>query len=78
MVDKNYELPKGDTSREMKYRVLFQGNDVHTMRWETASFEDAGSSLCFMEAGRVVDCCSLLPGKEGEQADAEQAYIQSD
>jgi len=30
MVEKNYELPKGDSRRKYKYRVVFQGNNVHT------------------------------------------------
>ena len=30
MVEKNYELPKDDERRKMKYRVVFQGNNVHS------------------------------------------------
>ena len=55
-----------------------QGDNVHTANWETACFEDGGCSPLTMEAGKVVDCCSLFPGNTGEQADAEQAYIQSE
>ena len=29
---------------------------LHTATWETACFEDVGSRLCSMEAGKVVDC----------------------
>ena len=78
MVERNYELDVSDGRRKMKYGVVFQGNNVHTANWETACFEDAGSSPASMEAGKVVDCYSLYPGNEGEQADAEQAYIQSE
>ena len=56
MVEKNYELPEDDPRRKMKYRVVSQGNNVHTASWETACFEDAGSSPCSMEAGNVVEC----------------------
>ena len=78
MVEKNYPLPKGDGRRKMKYRAVFQGNSVHTANWETAYFEDARSSPCSMKPGKVVDCYSLFPGNDGEQADAEQAHIVAD
>ena len=37
MVEKNYELPENDERRKMKYRVVFQGNQVHTQNWEAGS-----------------------------------------
>lgn len=41
MVKKNYELRRGDIRRKMKYRVVFQGNNVHTANWQTACWGQA-------------------------------------
>ena len=78
MVEKGAELPKNDPRRKFKYRVVFQGNRVVTQNWETALFQDMGSSPASMEAGKYVDCHGCLPGHDIEQADAEQAYVQAD
>ena len=78
MVEKGAELPKNDPRRKFKYRVVFQGNRVVTQNWETALFQDMGSSPASMEAGKYVDCHGCLPGHDTEQADAEQAYVQAD
>ena len=51
MVEKGSELPKDDPRRKYKYRVVFQGNNVIDQNWETAIFQDLGSSPASMEAG---------------------------
>ena len=56
VVQKNYELPQDGERRKMKYRIVLQGNNVHTANWETACFEDAASSPYSMEVGKAVDC----------------------
>ena len=61
----------------MKYRVVFQGNNVVTQNWETALFQDLGSSPASMEAGKAVDAYGCMMGHDIEQADAEQAYVQA-
>ena len=75
-VEKNFELP--DSERKMKYRVVFQGNQVVTETWEVAIFQDMGSAPATMEAGKTIDAYGCFPGHSCEQADAEQAYIQAD
>ena len=75
MVEKNYESVQ---HRKFKYRVVFQGNQVIDQNWETALFQDLGSSPASMEASKIADLHGCLPGHEIEQADAEQAYLQAD
>ena len=78
MVEKNYELPEDDERRKMKYRVVFQGNQVHTQNWEAAVFQGIGSAPASMDAGKCVDIIGNLPGHDLQQSDAEQAYLQSE
>ena len=78
MVEKNYELAIDDPKRKFKYRVVFQGNQVHTQNFEVAMFQDLGSSPASMEAGKAVQAFGLFPGHDIQQADAEQAYIQAE
>ena len=77
MVEKGAELEKGDKRRKFKYRVVFQGNNVVDQNWETAIFQDLGSSPASMEASKMADAYSCLPGNALEQADADQAYVQA-
>ena len=77
MVEKGSELLKGDPRRRYKYRVVFQGNNVVDQHWETAIFQDLGSSPASMEAGKMADAYGSFPGHNLQQADAEQAYIQA-
>ena len=44
---------------------------------EVAIFHDFGSSLASMEAGKLADAYGSFPGRDFEQAGAEQAYIQA-
>ena len=48
-----------------------------TQNWETALFQDLGSSPASMKAGKAVDAYGCMAGHSAEQADAEQAYCQS-
>ena len=76
-VEKGSELPKGDPGRNFKGRVVFQGNNVQDENWNAALFQELGSSPATMEAGKACDAFGLAPGHAVQQADAEQAYIQS-
>ena len=78
MVEKGSELPDGDDRKKFKYRVVYQGNNVVDEYWDTAIFQDLGSSPASMEAGKMVDAYGRIPGNDLQQADAEQAYIQAD
>ena len=62
----------------MKGRVVFQGNMVTNQSWGAAIFQDLGSSPATMEASRVADMWGCCPVHECMQADAPQAYIQTD
>ena len=75
MVEKNYEA--APEHRKMKYRVVFQGNNVFTQNHEVALFQDLGSQPASMEAGKATQCVGCFPGNILEQADAKQAYIQA-
>jgi hypothetical protein len=78
MVEKNHELKVDDPARQFKYRVVFQGNNVFDQDYESAIFQDLGSSPASMEASRNIDCYGCFPGHGIQQADAEQAYIQAE
>ena len=73
---KGSELPEGDSGRVWKGRVCFQGNQVKDQDTNVAVFQDMASSAALMEAGKFIDAISLLPGFDGTQADAKQAYTQ--
>ena len=77
-VEKGSELPKGDKRRKYKYRVVFGGNNILDQTWEQAVFQSLGSSPSSMSAGKFLDYYSCVSGNSGEQADAEQAYIQAE
>ena len=77
MVEKGSELPRGDPRRKYTYRVVFQGNNVVDQHWETAIFQDLGSSPASIEAGKIADAYGSFPGHDMQQADAEQAYVQA-
>ncbi len=74
-VEKGSELAEKD--RKFKGRVVFRGNDVKNQNWETAMFQDMGSSPATMEAAKAADAYGCFPGHNIEQADAEQAYVQA-
>lgn len=76
-VEKGAELPAGDPGRKFKGRVVFQGNLVKDEAWQTALFQDLSSSPATMCAAKGADAYGLLEGHTIQQADAEQAYIQS-
>ena len=46
--------------------------------WEAALFQDLGSAPATMEASKIADMWSCVPGHSMEQADAVQAYIQAE
>ena len=76
-VEKGSELPKGHKDRKYKGRYVFRGNDVKDQNWETAMFQELGSSPAAMEASKSADFYGSLPGHASEQADADQAYTQA-
>ena len=77
-VEKNSELPLGHILRKYKGRVVFQGNNVWDTNYDYAIFQDLSSNPATMEAAKAADLVALLPGNIGQQADAEQAYVQAE
>ena len=77
MVMKNDELPDSDPLKKCKCRAVFQGSDVRDENSQQAIFLELSSCPATMEASKAADIYGLLPGHNEEQADAEQAYIQS-
>ncbi|CAE8585895.1 unnamed protein product, partial [Polarella glacialis] len=61
----------------MKGRIVFLGNNVRDEDGQVTLFGDLSSAPVTMEASRMCDAFGLLSGQAIEQADAEQAYIQS-
>ena len=45
--------------------------------WDVAMFQELSSSPAALEAAKLCDLISCLPGHAGEMADATQAYTQS-
>ena len=62
VVEKNSELDEGDPARVFKGRTVFLGDQVHDQNWESAVFQDIGSSPATIEASRVADCYGLALG----------------
>ena len=54
LVQKGSELPDDDVRNTLKYRVVFQGNNVVDQNWEAALFQVFGSSPASTEAGKAV------------------------
>ena len=86
-VEKGSELPEFiDTAegrvlnpdRKYKGRGVFQGNHVKDENFEVAMFQELSSCPATMEASKCADFYGLMKGNKIEQADAEQAYTQSE
>ena len=77
-IDLDAEPPEGDPNRKFKGRVVFQGNNVKGSNAAWAGSQDLSSNPANMEASKVVDAYRLFPGNTVEQADAQQAYTQSE
>ena len=78
MVEKGSELKPGDPNRKYKYRVVFRGDQTKDQNYEAAMFQDMGSAPATMAAAKMADAYGCLLGHSLEQADAIQAYVQSD
>ena len=55
------QLNDNDKRKKYKYRVVFQGNNVVNESWETALFQNMGSSPATMEAGKICDMVGCYP-----------------
>ncbi len=77
-VVKNSERPASDPRGKYKYSAVVCGHKVTDESWGAAQFQGIGSSPSSMAAGKLLDFYACLPGHGGQQADAEQAYIQAD
>ena len=77
-VEKGSELKADDEGRYYKGRYVFQGNQVSDEWGEQAIFNELSSNPASIEASKMVDAYGLFPGNNVQQADAEQAYAQSE
>ena len=66
-----------EEQREMKGRLVFQGNDVRDEFGNPALIEDMGSSPANMESGRVNVTHGAVPGHKSTTSDAWSACTQS-
>ena len=71
-VEKFSELPGSE--RVYKGRVVFGGHDIRQSEGLQVLFNDGGSGASFISASKAVDAVKMLPGNDGEQADAPMAY----
>ena len=62
--------------RKYKGRVVFGGHDIRDSEGFQILFNDGGSGASFANASKLIDAVSLIPGNDGEQSDAPQAYTQ--
>ena len=74
-VEKHSELPAH--KRKYKGRVVFQGNNVRDENGHATLFTEQGSSASHLSASKLLDIVSMLPGNDGGQSDAPQAYTQA-
>ena len=77
-VEKNTQFKLGDALRKFKGRFVFQGNEVRDELYEYAFFDDISSAPAALEAAKACDAYGCIDGNTIMQADAFQAYIQSD
>ena len=63
--------------RICKGRVVFLGNQVKDEHNLNAVFSEQSSSTCLVTGIKTLDAVARLPGRSGENRDAEQAYIQA-
>lgn len=78
MVEKNSELSPDNPLRKMKGRVVFQGNQVRDQFGEVAFFQELGASPAPMNASKVTDIHGFFYDYVVQQADAPQAYTQTE
>jgi len=77
-VEKGAEPARGDPSRKFKGIVFWQGSQVEGANNDMAILSDLPSVPSSMEATKAIDAYGFSPGNLVEQADAQQAYIQSE
>ena len=77
-VEKGSELGDNDPDKYFKGRYVFQGNQVSDEWGDIALFNELSSNPASIEASKMVDAYGLFLGNDIQQADAEQAYIQSE
>jgi len=73
MVIKGDEFPIGDPRRRWKYRIVSQGNEVKDQDWQVALFQAMATSPATLEASRITEAYSCLPGHTIQGRDVEQA-----
>ena len=56
---------------------MFDGHDIRQAEGLQVLFNDGGSGASFISASKACDAVSMLPGCDGEQADAPMAYTQA-
>ena len=77
-VEKGHLLDRNDALRKYKGRYVFQEIHVRDEWHQFAIFSELSSNPASMECSKTLDAYACFPGFSGEQADAEQAYIQAD
>ena len=76
-VEKGSELNESDLARKYKGRVVFMGNEVRDQNFDYAIFDELSSAPASMAAAKAADAYGVCESHVVQQADAEQAYIQS-
>ena len=64
--------------QKWKGRVVFQGNNVKDQNNNVAVYQEMSSCGSLMIAGKLIDAIGCLPVYIAMQADAQQAYTQSE
>ena len=78
MVEKGSELAKDDPNGKYRYGVVLRGDQTKNQNYEAAMFQDIGSAPATVAAAKMADAYGCLLGHSLEQADAIQAYVQSE
>ena len=78
VVEKNSELPDGHPERKFKGIIVFGGDQLRDEHNQTAIIEELATSPASLEASKILDAYSLLPGNTGEQNDGTQAFTQAE
>ena len=56
---------------------MFGGHNIRNDEGLQVLFNDGGSGASFISASKLLDAVAMLPGNDGQQSDAPQAYAQS-
>ena len=78
LVEENSELQENSPERKFKGLVVFDSSDVRDRDRQVALFQELSSPPATVQASKAADAYGSMSGNSIQQADAIQAYTQSE